>query len=448
MLMTLMMAILPQAKAIAVADDLIAAGALTVVAAIWLASGAEFSSADDLWSACQYVYDNYIANVPELLSEVTDLARQWARTWGGPIGKVGVVVSDALWSAVCGTPAGEIQDGYLTGQFALSGSFPFYYDSGAGYSVYGWNDWTRAHIPFFETAPATGVYRLTDYLSDRNSGIGNKIFNLTEVTVNGKKFTVGVNEKGYPCIFVDGSSYTDKTFKMDVNPIFAIMFSRGDLLFLLWEKGKSLQSDDNRTVVGYQILDKYVENETVTISLTGIDGIAVGGTITKPADTAVTLPNVTPGYDEEGKVVYPDIPLDPPKYRTDTADIPNADSIPADTVIDLTTGAAISDSTDVPDVPTEGDLTLPDVPAITMPPTIIEKFPFCIPFDVARLIGELIVDPIEPVITVPVRYGSVLNETMTLDLTRFSSLFQAIRWLTFFAFLIGLAAATSRFIKW
>lgn len=100
------------------------------------------------------------------------------------------------------------------------------------------------------------------------------------------------------------------------------------------------------------------------------------------------------------------------------------------------------------DVPVEGDVDLPKVDDLMLPRGIINKFPFCIPFDVVRGLELFAADPVEPVWSVPLTIQGVVDETIQLDLTRFDFIIRLFRWLLLIAFTAMLAAATRFFIKW
>lgn len=145
-------------------------------------------------------------------------------------------------------------------------------------------------------------------------------------------------------------------------------------------------------------------------------------------------------------------------YPIDAAGQKVAD-IPYDVPVDQTTGKDITadTGTDVkPDVkPGEGtdtdtdtDVKWPTETDLSLPKLIITKFPFCIPFDVARLIGLLEADPKAPIFKVPLKYGSVMDEEITLDLSQFSDAIRIVRWGELILFVAGLAYVTSNYIKW
>lgn len=165
---------------------------------------------------------------------------------------------------------------------------------------------------------------------------------------------------------------------------------------------------------------------------------AATGAVSWPSDAVYNKDAIALPYpiDAAGEKVA-DIPYDVPVDQTTGKDI-TADT---DTGTDIKPGEGTDTDTDT-DVkwPTETDLSLPKL--------IITKFPFCIPFDVARLIGLLEAEPKAPVFKVPLKYGAVMDEEITLDLSQFSDAIRIVRWGELILFVAGLAYVTRNYIKW
>lgn len=160
------------------------------------------------------------------------------------------------------------------------------------------------------------------------------------------------------------------------------------------------------------------------------------GDVTYPNDTAYTKDAVAVPYpvDTEG-VKVPDIPYDK--------------------VVDQSTGKALDDTgtdTDNPSKPGEGTDTdnpsWPDTGSLSLPKLIASKFPFCIPFDVARLVGLLEAEPKAPVFRIPVVYANIVNEEIVIDFDKFADVLQIIRWGEIMLFVAGLVVITRNYIKW
>lgn len=160
------------------------------------------------------------------------------------------------------------------------------------------------------------------------------------------------------------------------------------------------------------------------------------GDITYPNDTAYTKDAVAAPYPigDDG-VKVPDIPFDIP--------------------VDQTSGKPMDDTgtdTDTPSKPGEGTDTdnpnWPDTGSLSLPKLIASKFPFCIPFDVARLVGLLEAEPKAPVFRIPVVYANIVNEEIVIDFDKFADVLQIIRWGEIMLFVAGLVVITRNYIKW
>ena len=83
--------------------------------------------------------------------------------------------------------------------------------------------------------------------------------------------------------------------------------------------------------------------------------------------------------------------------------------------------------------------------------TLKDKFPFCIPWDIAALLGLLVSEPVTPVVQVPLMALSVSDGvqqvgTMTIDLTPYDGVWDAVRWIERIAFCVYLATRTKDFL--
>lgn len=162
------------------------------------------------------------------------------------------------------------------------------------------------------------------------------------------------------------------------------------------------------------------------------------GDVTYPNDTAFTKDAVAVPYpvDTEG-VKVPDIPFDKPVDKSTGKTLDGTD-----------TGT----DTDNPSKPGEGTDTdnpnWPDTGSLSLPKLIASKFPFCIPFDVARLIGLLEAEPKAPVFHIPVVYANIVNEEIVIDFDKFADVLQIIRWGEIMLFVAGLVVITRNYIKW
>ena len=191
-------------------------------------------------------------------------------------------------------------------------------------------------------------------------------------------------------------------------------------------------------------------------------GISVSGDLSYPSDDyLVKMPDIPSVDTGTGEVTYPDSIA----YTKDAVSAPypigddgvKVPDIPFDIPVDQTSGKPMDDTgtdTDNPSKPGEGtdtdkpNVNWPSVGDISLPKLIISKFPFCIPFDVARLIGLLEADPKTPIFHVPLKVGTILNEEIVLDLSQWDNAVRIIRWGELIVFVAGLVLVTRNYIKW
>ena len=178
-------------------------------------------------------------------------------------------------------------------------------------------------------------------------------------------------------------------------------------------------------------------------------------------DYLVKMPDIPSVDTATGDVTYPNDTA----YTKDAVSIPyptDADGvkvpdIPFDKVVDQSTGKTMDGTdtgtdTDNPSKPGEGTDTdnpsWPDTGSLSLPKLIASKFPFCIPFDVARLVGLLEAEPKAPVFRIPVVYANIVNEEIVIDFDKFADVLQIIRWGEIMLFVAGLVVITRNYIKW
>lgn len=80
--------------------------------------------------------------------------------------------------------------------------------------------------------------------------------------------------------------------------------------------------------------------------------------------------------------------------------------------------------------------------------TIIDYFPFCIPFDLVRGVQLLQAPVEEPVFDIPLKVPYLGEQTLHIDLTEWDGVFVITRWFLLLGFVAGLALVTSKVIKW
>ena len=178
-----------------------------------------------------------------------------------------------------------------------------------------------------------------------------------------------------------------------------------------------------------------------------------------PSDNnLVRLPDIPSVDTDTGEVTYPDSIA----YTKDAVAAPypigddgvKVPDIPFDVPVDQTSGKPMDDTgtdTDNPSKPGEGtdtdkpSVNWPSAGDISLPKLIISKFPFCIPFDVARLLEA---DPKTPIFHVPLKVGTILDEEIVLDLSQWDNAVRIIRWGELIVFVAGLVLVTRNYIKW
>lgn len=127
-----------------------------------------------------------------------------------------------------------------------------------------------------------------------------------------------------------------------------------------------------------------------------------------------------------------------------------------DNVIGYTPAQAIPDVLDDA-IPATIDVTLPtevpitdnpDVEQMKLPIVLMNKFPFCIPFDLAKAFGSLQAAPQAPRFEVPFEIASLnYSYNFVLDLDDFNGVVKIARWFILLAFIITLIMATRGLIK-
>lgn len=219
---------------------------------------------------------------------------------------------------------------------------------------------------------------------------------------------------------------------------------------------------DGKAFDDYAEFGPYVRDDVFSLSTTAPVSIPCSGDLAYPSDNSlVKLPDIPSVDTATGEVTYPDSIA----YTKDAVAAPypigddgvKVPDIPFDIPVDQTSGKPMDDTgtdTDTPSKPGEGtdtdkpNVNWPSAGDISLPKLIISKFPFCIPFDVARLIGLLEADPKTPIFHVPLKVGTILDEEIVLDLSQWDNAVRIIRWGELLVFVAGLVLVTRNYIKW
>lgn len=210
----------------------------------------------------------------------------------------------------------------------------------------------------------------------------------------------------------------------------------------------------------YAEFDPYVRDDVFSLSTSAPVSVPCSGDLAYPSDNyLVRMPDIPSVDTDTGEVTYPDSIA----YTKDAVAAPypigddgvKVPDIPYDIPVDQTSGKPMDDTgtdTDTPSKPGEGTDTdnpnWPDTGSLSLPKLIASKFPFCIPFDVARLVGLLEAEPKAPVFRIPVVYANIVNEEIVIDFDKFADVLQIIRWGEIMLFVAGLVVITRNYIKW
>lgn len=159
----------------------------------------------------------------------------------------------------------------------------------------------------------------------------------------------------------------------------------------------------------------------------------VGGTATVPQTSVPTktIPTTFP-LDTDVPVVIP---------------VPDTDAI-------LNSIASTAVPTDIPvDIPDVGELPK-DLPDLSISASITNRFPFCLPFDLARAVKLLVAEPVTPKWHVPIKIplakvlgGGYWDMSFDIDFKDFETLSVFSRWFFTLIFTFGLIFVTSKIVK-
>ncbi|MEG1011566.1 MAG: hypothetical protein RSD27_01730 [Ruthenibacterium sp.] len=80
--------------------------------------------------------------------------------------------------------------------------------------------------------------------------------------------------------------------------------------------------------------------------------------------------------------------------------------------------------------------------------SLLDFFPFCIPFDLVKGVKLLVAPAKSPVFDIPIKIPYLDQQTLHVDLTQFSGVAVFSRWFLTLAFVLGLAGITGKVMKW
>lgn len=418
----------PRASAVAVEAATVAyAGAL--VGTILVGAGVIFSSHGDMQKVGAAMYKSWIKSSNAIGSKISAIAA-WAVEHGEAAAKGALRVGKDLYQGI----VDAFNASYSGGKFLINDYFDTITTSNGRAFCDAFNNMRVSEVDFaFNTG---NVWSLR--LEETKKGYG--------------RIDWYINNVWKDCIILDSSNFWDYSIYLHIDRDYGTLsfcfgsFYSGDHVsscgdFVTMERSPAVVSTSVPIQVGSVPVpqpDLAYPSDNTLVRMPDIPSVDTDtGEAVFPADAAYTKDAVAVPYpvDTEG-VKVPDIPFDKPVDKSTGKTLDGTD-----------TGT----DTDNPSKPGEGtdtDVNWPSAGDISLPELIISKFPFCIPFDVARLIGLLEADPKTPIFHVPLKVGTILNEEIVLDLSQWDNAVRIIRWGELIAFVAGLVLVTRNYIKW
>ena len=419
----------PRAGAVAVEAATVAyAGAL--VGTILVGAGVIFSSHGDMQKVGAAMYKSWIKSSNAIGSKISAIAA-WAVEHGEAAAKGALRVGKDLYQGI----VDAFNASYSGGKFLINDYFDTITRSNRGAFCDAFNNMRVSEVDFaFNTG---NVWSLR--LQETKKGYG--------------RIDWYINKVRKDCIILDSSNFWDYSIFLSFDRDY------GTLRFCFG----SYYSGDHVSACG-DMVDMERAPAVVSTSVP----IQVGSVsvpqpdLSYPSDnTLVRMPDIPSVDTDTGEAVFPADAA----YTKDAVSVPyptDADGVkvpdvPYDKVVDQSTGKTLDGTdtgtdTDNPSKPGDGTDTdnpnWPDTGSLSLPKLIASKFPFCIPFDVARLIGLLEAEPKAPVFRIPVVYANIVNEEIVIDFDKFADVLQIIRWGEIMLFVAGLVVITRNYIKW
>lgn len=403
-----------QAKALA---PVIAYGAKELVAALLIAGGASFATSNEAREAAAKVWDWLGQNAADTAGKIEQLIQQQIEI-SETLGNGAIRISSSIWDVL---------------QTAWNFYFP---SSGVNYGVeyrveegewnsdiygggFGFSDaWENAITSIY-----IAEYDITYSVSPSYVQAGEEYFVYRNDEV--ERHTTAI-KSGYVYFYAN----------------YSLKNSKGSL-------GASVFQGDSSNSEAFDL-----GTFALPASLYFYSDVVSPGLVYPGEDTMIYVPDIPEVQtDEEGKdvVIWPDLSLNPDDFVLDIPKTATGDlvDVPYDTLVDASTGTAVGEGEGAGEGEGTPSGTLPESGDLSLPKLIISKFPFCIPFDVANMVGQLNAEPEPLVIRIPVKITDrISTQYITIDFSQYESIIQVVRWGIYALFLAGLAYATRNYIKW
>lgn len=422
----------PRASAVALEATTIAYGGL-LVGTILVGAGVVFSSRGDMAKVGAAMYKTMSDGSSAIASKIAAIS-SWAVEHGKSIGSAALRIGKDLYREIIDTFNASYSDGAFSyGSYSVTLNNEFFsdYDSKEFWS----RKFTSAKFRV-----SSGVISVVSSLNGRDF---KTMYFPADGDMQVSEYTISPNADSiysprWPAIWVE-RAYNGS---ISVNSSIVYVYSDGVDTGLVKSHTFPLGSaSDISATFGYSIAipapDLAYPLDDYLVKMPDIPSVDTAtGEVTYPDSIAYTKDAVAAPYPigDDG-VKVPDIPFDIP--------------------VDQTSGKPMDDTgtdTDTPSKPGEGTDTdnpnWPDTGSLSLPKLIASKFPFCIPFDVARLVGLLEAEPKAPVFRIPVVYANIVNEEIVIDFDKFADVLQIIRWGEIMLFVAGLVVITRNYIKW
>lgn len=302
------------------------------------------------------------------------------------------------------------------------------------------------------------VMGLIDYLKGDSADVDIPVYSSTSITVDGRQIyklpvtiydgtdtnTYQVNGTGdaYAC-GLKGDS-TDSYY--NGYRYWVVIASRSQLtLRITWDNGgktstlSPISVDDGNY---YYTMAMIKPTQPIGIDFYGYDGAQSVGWVQAEGVRRIFGDDMIESTSTIDIVGVPDLP----EAVADTnIDILGISSVVGDngTVEDV--GSAVVDMIADGTLDVREQMTRPDGDVSS--PGLSSVFPFCLPYDVSRLVSVLAADPVTPVIRWPIVVESWgIHETIEVDLTDWDQVAALLRTMEAIVFAVGLALVTRKWI--